>query len=83
MDVSGFTSAVATPEIVEALSDSTLTETVNLNYYFGPGNSHVKLNPIQYPDSAVMSRCVLLHDFLDKSEQALEMWSRVKGNNLN
>jgi spermidine/putrescine transport system substrate-binding protein len=83
MDVSGFTSAVATPEIVKALSDSTLTETVNLNYYFGTGNSHVKLNPIQYPDSAVMSRCVLLHDFLDKNDQALEMWSRVKGNNVN
>jgi hypothetical protein len=26
---------------------------------------------------------VLLHDFLDKNEQVLEMWSRARGDNLN
>jgi len=83
MDVSGYCSAVATPEIIEAQSDSTLTETVNLNYFFGPGNGQLHINPIQYPDSAVVDRCVLLHDFLDKNDQVLEMWSRVKGNNVN
>jgi spermidine/putrescine transport system substrate-binding protein len=83
MDVSGYCSAVATPEIIEAQSDSSLAQTVNLSYFFGPGNSQLKLNGIQYPDSAVVERCVLLHDFLDKNEKVLEMWSRVKGNNLN
>lgn len=83
MDVSGYCSAVATPEIIEAQLDSTLTETVNLNYFFGPGNDQLHINPIQYPDSAVVDRCVLLHDFLDKNDQVLEMWSRVKGNNVN
>ncbi|MFN8207482.1 MAG: hypothetical protein U0T82_08745 [Bacteroidales bacterium] len=38
-----------------------------------------KLNPVQYPDSSVINRCVLLHDFLDKNDKMLEMWSRVKG----
>ena len=83
MNVSGYCSAVATPEIIKAQSDSTLTETVNLNYFFGPGNSQLHINPIQYPDSSVVDRCVLLHDFLDKNDQVLEMWSRVKGNNVN
>ena len=83
MDVSGYCSAVATPEIIEAQSDSTLTETVNLNYFFGPGNGKLHINPIQYPDSSVVDRCVLLHDFLDKNDQVIEMWSRVKGNNVN
>jgi spermidine/putrescine transport system substrate-binding protein len=83
MDVSGFCSAVATPEIIAAQSDSTLTETVNLNYFFGPGNGKLHIDPIQYPDSSVVSRCVLLHDFLDKNEKVLEMWSRVRGNNVN
>jgi len=83
MDVSGYCSAVATPEIIEAQSDSTLAETVNLNYFFGPGNSKLHINPIQYPDSTVVDRCVLLHDFLDKNDRVLEMWSRVKGNNVN
>jgi spermidine/putrescine transport system substrate-binding protein len=79
MDISGYCSAVATSEIVDALSDSTLNQTVNVNYFFGPGNDKAKLNPIQYPDSSVIERCVLLHDFLDKNDKMLEMWSRVKG----
>jgi spermidine/putrescine transport system substrate-binding protein len=83
MDVSGYSSAVATPEIIEAQSDSTLTETANLSYFFGPDNGKLKINAVQYPDSSVVERCVLLHDFLDKNDKVLEMWSRVKGNNVN
>jgi spermidine/putrescine transport system substrate-binding protein len=83
MDVSGYCSAVATPEIIEAQSDSTITETVNLSYFFGPGNGKLRIDGIQYPDSTVVDRCVLLHDFLDKNDKVLEMWSRVKGNNVN
>lgn len=81
MGVSGYCSAVATPEIIEAQSDSTITETSNLSYFFGPGNGKLHINSVQYPDSAVVDRCVLLHDFLDKNDKVLEMWSRVKGNN--
>ncbi len=83
MDVSGYTSAVGTPEILEAQIDSSLEETVNLSYFFGPGSEKVPVNSIQYPDSSVVSRCVLLHDFLDKNDQVLEMWSRAKGDSLN
>jgi spermidine/putrescine transport system substrate-binding protein len=82
MDVSGYTSAVGTPEIMEAQIDSTLTETVNLSYFFGSGNDSLKINPIQYPDSSVVNRCVLLSDFLDKNDSILEMWSRAKGDSL-
>ena len=83
MDVSGYTSAIGTPEIRDAQIDSSLTETVNLSYFFGPGNDSLLVNPIQYPDSSVVERCVLLHDFLDKNDQVLEMWSRARGDNLN
>jgi spermidine/putrescine transport system substrate-binding protein len=83
MDVSGYTSAIGTPEILEAQIDSSLTDTVNLSYFFGPGNDSLLVNPIQYPDIKVVERCVLLHDFLDKNDQVLEMWSRARGDNLN
>lgn len=83
MDISGYSSAIATPEIIEAMLDSSLTETINASYFFGPGNEKLKLNPIQYPDSSIVDRCVLLHDFMDKNDQVIEMWSRVKGNNVN
>lgn len=82
MDISGYCSAVNGKVIIDAQTDTSLTETVNLNYFFGPGNEKLKINPVQYPDSSVIERCVLLHDFLDKNEKIVEMWSRVKGDNL-
>jgi spermidine/putrescine transport system substrate-binding protein len=83
MDVSGYSSAVATPEIVEAQIDSSMTQTVNLSYFFGPGNDSLQINPIQYPDSSIVSRCAIINDFLDKNDIVLEMWSRAKGDSLN
>jgi len=83
MDVSGYCSAVASKDILESQIDSTITGTVNLSYFFGPGNDSLHINPIQYPDSSVVSRCVLLHDFLDKNDKVVDMWTRVKGDNLN
>ncbi len=83
MDISGYTSAVATPEILEAMTDTTLEQTVNLSYLFGAGTDSVYINPIRYPDQAIIDRSVLIHDFLDKNDQVLEMWSRAKGDSLN
>ena len=82
MDVSGYSSAVATPEILETLIDSTLSETVNASYFFGPGHDSLKINPIQYPDSSVVARCAVINDYLDKNDEVLEMWSRAKGDSL-
>ncbi len=83
MDVSGYSSAVATPEILDEMIDSTFTEPVNLSYLFGNEYDSVFINPIRYPDESVIERCVLIHDFLDKNDEVLEMWSRAKGDNLN
>ncbi len=83
METTGYTSVIATPEILEAKTDTSLTEHVNVSYFFGAGSSSVMINPIQYPDSLVINRCAIIHDFLDKNEIVLEMWSRAKGDNLN
>jgi len=82
MDVSGYCSAVATPEILEAAIDSTLEETVNLDYFFGPGNDSLKVNPVQYPDKSMVDRSAIINDFLDQNDEVLEMWSRAKGDSL-
>ena len=82
MDITGYTSVVATPEILDEQIDTTLTETVNLNYFFGEGNDSLLINPIQYPDINVIERCAIIHDYLDKNDEVLEMWSRAKGDNL-
>ena len=83
MDISGYSSAIGTSEIRDVQIDTTLTKTVNLSYFFGPGNDSLLVNPVQYPDISVVERCVLLHDFLDKNDQVLEMWSRARGDSLN
>ncbi len=83
MDYCGYTSVIATPEILDEQIDSTLEETVNLSYFFGPGNDSLFVNPIQYPDSSIVARCAIIHDFLRNNDSVLEMWSRAKGDSLN
>ena len=85
MDAIGYVSAVATPEILEAKIDSTLENYSDLSYFFGPEADSVQVDPVQYPDKEVIERCAVIRDFSNKEdlEKVLEMWSRVKGANLN
>lgn len=85
MDAIGYVSAIATSEILEYQIDTTLTNYSDLSYFFGPGCDSVQVCPIQYPDAKVIERCAVIRDFSNKKdlERVLEMWSRVKGDNLN
>ena len=85
MDAIGYVSAVATDEILEAKIDSTLETYSDLSYFFGPHADSVQVDPIQYPSREVIERCAVIRDFSNKEdlERVLEMWSRVKGDNLN
>lgn len=83
MEENGYVSAIAAPEIMEACIDTTLTETVDASYFFGPEGRDVKLRNTQYPDISVVNRCSMIRDFGDKTVNVLEIWSRIKGNNLN
>ena len=72
-------------KILEAKIDSTLENYSDLSYFFGPGADSVQVDPVQYPDKGVIERCAVIRDFSNKEdlEKVLEMWSRVKGDNLN
>ncbi len=85
MDAIGYVSAVATDEILEAKIDTTLDTWSDLSYFFGPHADSVQVDPIQYPSREVIERCAVIRDFSNKAdlEKVLEMWSRVKGDNLN
>lgn len=85
MEAIGYVSAVATPEVLEAKIDTTLENYSDLSYFFGPEANSVRLDPVQYPDRKVIERCAVIRDFSNKEdlEKVLEMWSRVKGDNLN
>lgn len=85
MDAIGYVSAVATPEIIEAKSDDAIREAIDLSYFFGEGMGadSIHINPVQYPDKKVVERCAMIRDFGSDTEYVLEMWSHVKGDNLN
>ena len=82
MEAIGYVSAVATPEILEAKIDDQLEGYSNLNYFFGEGADSVKVDPVQYPDASIINRCAMMHDSGKRTEQMLEMWTRVKGDNV-
>lgn len=79
MDACGYVSAVATPEILEAKIDTTLSYFADLSYFFGPAADSIQIDKVQYPDRTVVERCAMIRDSGDKTELVLEMWSRVKG----
>ena len=83
MEVTGYVSTVATPEILAEKIDTTLTEFSDVSYFFGPGAERIQIDPAQYPDRKVVERCAMIRDFGNETEVVLEMWSRVKGDNLN
>ena len=77
MDMTGYVSAVGGEEILESMSDPSEFEAIDVSYFFGPQADSVCVNPVMYPDKAIMARCGMMHD--RGTEELLKMWSRVKG----
>ena len=83
METTGYVSSVAGKKILDAMSDQeTYPEQVNLAYFFGEAGRKAHLNPIMYPDSSVVARCAMIHDAGEHTPEVLDMWSKVKGDNL-
>ena len=82
MNEIGYVSVIASPEVLEAQSDDELESTIDASYFFGEGAENVKLNPVLYPDKSVVERCAMMHDSGARTPKMLEMWSRVKGDEV-
>ncbi len=83
MNTIGYVSAVASPEIMEQAQDSTLEEYSDVSYFFGEAGKKIKVNHTMYPDIKIVERCAMQRDFGAHTEEVLDMWSSVKGDNLN
>ena len=87
MEEIGYVSVIGTPEVMEYMSESAVEsgydEALDLSYFFGEGADSVVINPALYPDKSVIDRCAMMHDSGPRTAALLEMWSRVKGDNLN
>lgn len=82
METCGYVSSIATPEIMEEKRDTTLHYYSDLSYFFGPEADSIQIDRVQYPDRQVVERCAMIRDFGSQTEIIMEMWSRVKGDNL-
>lgn len=78
MEETGYVASNAAWEVLESQIDEEL-EPIDLSYFFGPDASSVRVDPILYPDRAVIERCALEHDWGNDTEKLLSMWQTVKG----
>ena len=87
MEEIGYVSVIGTPEVMEYMSESAVEsgfeEPLDVRYFFGDEADSVVINPALYPDKSVIDRCAMMHDSGPRTAKLLEMWSRVKGDNLN
>lgn len=80
MDVIGYVSALGGDYILEQVTDEEEFDPIDVSYFFGPQADSVCVNPIMYPEKAIIDRCSMMHDSSEERTRALlEMWSRVKG----
>ncbi len=82
MEETGYVSANGAIEVLESQIDDECVP-IDLSYFFGPDASSVRVDPVLYPDQAVIDRCALEHDWGADTDKLLAMWSRVKGDNAN
>ena len=91
MDATGYVSVVATQEVYDSLEELCYCEpeVCDLSYFFVnedgtpiEGSEAVVADPVLYPDKSVIARSGVMHDSGDRTDKMLEMWSRVKGDNL-
>jgi len=80
MDGTGYVSANGAIEVLESQVDEEY-DPIDLSYFFGADADSVCVNPVLYPDKAVIDRCALEHDWGKDTDKLLAMWSRVKGDN--
>lgn len=82
MEATGYTSANGSLEVLYSQIDDSY-DPIDLSYFFGPAAASVCVNPVQYPDQSVVSRCVLEHDWGRNTASLLAMWARIKFGNTN
>lgn len=79
MDMTGYVSVIGGDDVLDAMSDSTEYEPIDVSYFFGEDATAACVNPIMYPEKTTIDRCAMMHD--TDTEALLKMWARVKGAN--
>ena len=72
----------AEEEAEEDADDEEEYDYIDVSYFFGDEYTSVALDPVLYPDRADIERSTLEHFWGPKTKDLIEMWSRVKGDNV-
>ena len=78
MEETGYSSAIASPEILKAVTDNNIKETIDLSYFFGPDATAVHVDSVMYPKLSTIERCSFLRDSGDRQEVIREIWEKTK-----
>ena len=78
MEETGYSSAIGTPEILKAVTNDSITHTIDLSYFFGPKATAVHVDSVMYPPKNIISRCSFLRDSGDRQEVIREIWDKIK-----
>ena len=74
----GYVSCSGSTEVLDAFIDDKY-EPIDLSYFFGPEAASVRTDRILYPDRSDIERAALQHDWGDRADALISMWSRIKG----
>ena len=55
---------------------------IDVSYFFGDEYTAVALDPVLYPDRSDIERSTMEHFWGPRTKDLIEMWSRVKGDNV-
>ena len=81
MEFIGYTSAIATPEILEWIEENYSAdeyEPVDLSYFFGEEYSAVPVDIVQYPSAAIIANSAVMRDYGNNQEIMLDLWTSIK-----
>lgn len=82
MDETGYSSAIATPDILKTITNDSIKETIDLSYFFGPEATAVHVDSVMYPDKSTIDRCSFLRDSGDRQEVIREIWEKIKNQSV-
>ena len=84
MKVTNWASAIGTPEMLAALTDSTMGKAVDLSYFFGEAGKEVHINSrvYSYPDHSVVDRLAIMRDVGDRMEDVRDFWDQMKSSGI-
>ena len=82
MDETGYSSAIATSDILKTFTNDSIKETIDLSYFFGPEATAVHVDSVMYPDKSTIDRCSFLRDSGDRQEVIREIWEKIKNQSV-